>query len=111
MAATAFASAGKPLDGRFLTESLMNLGTVPVAPFAMPGTDEVPDSIAPLITRHRAVLLQNHGALTVGADVMSAYYLMESLEHFARISLDAALLGGGIPIPEESAAKLEGSTK
>jgi len=101
-AATAFAAAGLPLDGHFLYESALNLGEVPVTPFAMPGTDEVPDSIAPAIREGCAVLLQNHGALTVGGDVLAAYYLMETLEHTAIISLNVRLLGGGADIPPAS---------
>jgi L-fuculose-phosphate aldolase len=100
-AATAFAAAGLPLAGHFLYESALNLGEVPVMPFAMPGTDAVPDSIAPVIKEGNAVLLQNHGALTVGEDVLAAYYLMETLEHTAIISLDVHILGGGIDIPPD----------
>ena len=105
-AATAFAAAGLALDGRFLTEALMNFGAAPLAPFAMPGTDEVSASIAPLIPENDAVLLKNHGALTLGGDAAKAYYRMEALEHFALISLNVRALGGGADIPAERAAEL-----
>ena len=45
------------------------------------------------IKAHDGMLLANHGALTVGADLFSAYYKMETIEHFAKISLVARLLG------------------
>ncbi len=52
------------------------------------------------------MLLQNHGALTVGADVLTAYYRMETLELFAKISLTAHLLGGEREISRENIERL-----
>ncbi|MCM3693567.1 class II aldolase/adducin family protein [Neobacillus niacini] len=83
--ATSFAIAGIPLDKPVLPEAIVLLGNVPVAPYALPGTQEVPDSIAPYCKTHNAVLLANHGALTWGRDLMEAYFRMESLEHYATI--------------------------
>lgn len=83
--ATSFAIAGISLDKPVLSEAIVLLGTVPVAPYALPGTHEVPDSIAPYCKTHNAVLLANHGALTWGRNLMEAYFRMESLEHYATI--------------------------
>ncbi|MFT5872047.1 MAG: L-fuculose-phosphate aldolase [Clostridium sp.] len=83
--ATSFAIAGIQLDKAILPEAVVLLGTVPVAPYATPGTQAVPDSIAPYCKSHNAVLLANHGALTWGASPMEAYHRMESLEHYALI--------------------------
>lgn len=81
--ATSFAIAGISLDKPVSPEAVVLLGTVPVAPYATPGTQEVPDSIAPYCKDYNAVLLANHGALTWGRDLIEAYYRMESLEHYA----------------------------
>ncbi|MDD4504591.1 MAG: class II aldolase/adducin family protein, partial [Clostridiaceae bacterium] len=83
--ATSFAIAGIQLDRAILPEAVVNLGSVPIAPYATPGTQEVPDSIAPYCKSHNAVLLANHGALTWGRDVFEAYFRMESLEYYANI--------------------------
>ncbi|MDR7078588.1 L-fuculose-phosphate aldolase [Neobacillus niacini] len=83
--ATSFAIAGISLDKPVLPEAIVLLGNVPVAPYALPGTQEVPDSIAPYCKTHNAVLLANHGALTWGRDLMEAHFRMESLEHYATI--------------------------
>lgn len=83
--ATSFAIAGIPLDRPILTEAILNLGAVPVAPYATPGTAEVPESIAPFCRTHNAVLLANHGAVTWGRDLLQAYYRMESVEYYATI--------------------------
>lgn len=81
---TAFAIANIPLEEPFLAEAITNLGKVPVAPYATPGTQQVPDSITPYCKDHNAVLLQNHGALTWGSSALEAYYRLESLEFYAR---------------------------
>ena len=71
-AATSFAIAGLPLDRPILPEAIVQLGTVPVAPYAEPGTQAVPDSIAPFCRDYGGVLLANHGALTWGHDLTQA---------------------------------------
>ncbi len=95
--ATCMAAAEKSLNGVFLTETLMGLGEVPCAPFAMPGTEEVPESIAPYCKDYNAVLLAHHGVLTWGKDLMQAYMRMESVEFFAQATLLEKLIPGGYP--------------
>ncbi len=85
--ATSFAIAGIALDRPILPEGVVQLGVVPVAPYATPGTQEVPDSIAPYCTTHNGVLLANHGALTWGMSPMQAYMRMESLEYYALVTM------------------------
>ena len=92
LAATSFAIARIPLDKAVLTEAVMSLGVVPVAEYATPGTQEVPDSIAPFCRDYNAVLLANHGALTWGRDVMEAYYRLETLECYAAIMMNLGYL-------------------
>jgi len=85
MMATSYAIAGIDLVNPILTEQLLTLGNVYVARYATPGTEEVPDSIAPYCLDYNAVLLANHGTLTWGDSLMQAYYRLESLEHYATI--------------------------
>ncbi|MBP1039534.1 class II aldolase/adducin family protein [Vagococcus sp. BWB3-3] len=85
--ATSYAIAGIPLNQALCPEAVVTLGNVPVAPYATPGTQQVPDSIAPYCIDYNAVLLANHGALTWGKDLIEAYYRMESLEHFAMMTM------------------------
>ena len=98
VAATAFACARVPLDCNFLAEARMNLGQVPVTPYAPNGTEALCRAVAPYLTGHNALLLANHGALTLGGSLEEAYYRMETLEHTARICLNLPLLGGGVPL-------------
>lgn len=83
--ATSFSIAGIGLDSAILTEAVMGLGSIPVARYATPGTQEVPDSIAPFVNTHNGVLLANHGALTWGSDLYQAFYRLESIEYYAMI--------------------------
>lgn len=106
--ATGFAVANVPLDNYDMIETVVSLGSIPVTPYGTPSTYEVPESIAPYIQEHDAVLLQNHGALTLGKNVIDAYYKMETLELFAKINLNAHLLGGAKEISKPNIEKLIG---
>jgi L-fuculose-phosphate aldolase len=103
---TGFAVAGVPIETSILPEAIMSLGEVPIAPYGTPSTSEVPDSIIPFIRNNNAILLANHGALTLGADLITAYHMMETLEHTARILCLAIGLGNVNKIPEEQINKL-----
>ena len=92
--ATGFAVAGIPLDRAVLAEVVTTLGSVPIAEYATPSTTELPEAVRKYVKAHDGMLLANHGALTLGADVFAAYYKMETIEHFAKISLVARMLGG-----------------
>jgi L-fuculose-phosphate aldolase len=106
--ATGFAVAGIPLDRPVLAEVLTTLGSVPIAEYATPSTKELPEAVRKYIKAHDGMLLANHGALTVGGDLFSAYYKMETIEHFARISLVARLLGRENLIAREEVTRLQG---
>lgn len=83
--ATSFAIAGISLDKAILPEAVVQLGSVPIAHYATPGTQEVPDSIAPFVKTHNGVLLANHGALSWGKDIFEAFYRLESIEYYATV--------------------------
>jgi len=105
--ATGFAVAGIPLDRAVLAEVLTTLGSIPLAEYATPSTAELPDAVRKYIKAHDGMLLANHGALTVGGDLFSAYYKMETIEHFAKISLVARMLGGENLISREEVMRLQ----
>lgn len=107
--ATAFALAQIPLDTYSLIENAIVIGSVPITPFGTPSTNEVPNAIAPFLSEHDVLLLENHGALTMGSDVITAYYRMETLELVAKTSFHARMLLGGqaeAEIPREKLDKL-----
>ena len=105
--ATGFAVAGIPLDRAVLAEVLTTLGSIPIAEYATPSTKALPEAVRKYIKAHDGMLLANHGALTVGADVYGAYYKMETIEHFAKISLVARMLGGENLLSREEVMRLQ----
>jgi len=105
--ATGFAVAGIPLDRAVLAEVIATLGSIPIAEYATPSTQELPDAVRKYIKAHDGMLLANHGALTVGADLFGAYYKMETVEHFAKISLVARMLGRENLIAREEVLRLQ----
>jgi L-fuculose-phosphate aldolase len=106
--ATGFAVAGIPLDRAVLAEVVTTLGSVPIAEYATPSTKELPEAVRKYVRAHDGMLLANHGALTLGADLFSAYYKMETIEHFAHISLVARLLGGERLLSRQEVDRLQG---
>lgn len=104
--ATAFAVAGIPLDRPVLPEIVISLGAIPIAKYATPSTEELAVNVRPYVKKHDAVLLENHGALTVGHDLYNALYKMEKIEHFAQVILYARLLGGERELPPGEVEKL-----
>jgi L-fuculose-phosphate aldolase len=105
--ATGFAVAGIPLDRAVLAEVLTTLGSIPIAEYATPSTKELPEAVRKYIKAHDGMLLANHGALTVGGDLFSAYYKMETIEHFATISLVARMLGRENLLSREEVTRLQ----
>ena len=91
--ATGFAVAGESFVAPILPEVILQMGAVPLVPYATPGTDALADRFEPYLDGHDAFLMANHGATTVGATLESAHQRMESLEHAARILLVARSLG------------------
>lgn len=103
---TGFATAGRPLNQALLPEVIIGLGCVPLADYGLPGTEALTDGMLPYIPKYEAILMANHGAVCYGADVFSAYFKMETVEHYARIALVAELLGGATVLPREEVNKL-----
>ena len=106
--ATGFAVAGIPLDRAVLAEVVTTLGSVPIAEYATPSTKELPEAVRKYVKAHDGMLLANHGALTLGSDLFAAYYKMETIEHFAKISLVARLLGGERLLSRQEVDRLQG---
>ena len=103
---TAFAVAGIALDKALLPEVILTLGSIPLVPYVTPTTEGLACAVRPLACDHDALLLSNHGALTMGHDLQSAYFKMETLEHFAWVSLLARMLGREQVLSREDLTRL-----
>ncbi len=105
--ATAFAAAGLPLEGCLLPEIVATLGSVPLAAYGTPGTEEVPASVRDLVAGHDALLLANHGVVTLGADLAGVFGKLESVERLAQVTLLARLAGGEQRLSRPAVAALQ----
>lgn len=92
--ATSFAIAGIPLDKLIMPEAIIFLGAVPIAQYGTPSTMEIPESLEPYLQDYDAILLANHGALSFGCDLNTAFFRMESTEFYAKLLFYARMLGG-----------------
>lgn len=104
--ATGFAVAGRALDKALLPEVIIQLGAVPLAAYGLPGTSALSEGMRRFIPHYDALLLENHGCTSYGRDVSEAFFRMEMVEHFARITLVAEMLGGARPLAREEVEKL-----
>lgn len=104
--ATGFAVAGQAFQPFVLPELILQCGHVPLVPYGTPGTRELGDQVERFITGHDALLLANHGAVTVGPTLDAAWIRMESLEHAARIICTARTLGQVNELTPDALARL-----
>jgi len=104
--ATGFAAAGRALDQALLPEVIIGLGKIPLVRYATPGTAELSDALEPFVPHYDALLLANHGAVTCGPDLLTAFFRMETIEHFAKILLASELAGDPVLLSTREVAKL-----
>lgn len=96
--AVAFSLAGVSLAECVIPEIIVTMGTIPTAPYATPSTYALPESLQAFLSRGDAVIMERHGVVTVGSDLIDAYKKMEMVEHTAKITHAARQLGVVRPI-------------
>lgn len=106
MYATAFAIAGIPLTQPIMPEAVIALGEVPIAEYGTPSTEEIPDAVSKYLQSYDAVLLANHGALSLSDSLLNAYHKMESVEFYAQLLFLARQLGGPKELTKEQVERL-----
>ena len=104
--ATGFAAAGMALDKPLVSEVVIGLGSIPLARYGTPGTPELAEALEPFVPEYDAILMANHGVVTYGDSLYGAYMKMETVEHFAQISLVTHILGRQEPLGNEELEKL-----
>jgi L-fuculose-phosphate aldolase len=102
----AFTIAGVSMARCVLPEVVLTLGTVPTVEYATTGTKSLADGIRPYVRHHDAILMDRHGAVCLGKDLLTAFCNLETMEHTALITKTARDLGGIRELPPEEAAKL-----
>lgn len=107
--AVAMTIAGIDLQQPFIPEIIVTIGGIPTAPFGTPGTDELPESIRAIIKCSDTVVMQNHGSVTIGINLLDAFKKLDMLEHTAKILWLAHCVGKVNPLPPEAVRKLLGT--
>ncbi|RLE89196.1 MAG: class II aldolase/adducin family protein [Thermoprotei archaeon] len=90
---TGLAIAGIELEP-ITVEAVITLRKVPIVPYAYPGTDELAELVAKHIEGARALVLQNHGVIGVGYNLVEAETIVETLEEVALTQFVAMLASG-----------------
>jgi L-fuculose-phosphate aldolase len=91
--ATAFGIAREPIPQCVLPEVEIFLGDVPIAKYALPGSQEFADTILPFVHKTNVIILANHGTVSFGETVEKAYWWTEILDSYCRILMLARGLG------------------
>ena len=104
--ATALTVSGLDFPSDILPEVMLTLKDVPVSRYATPSSHDDADAIRPLIRDHNAILLRQHGSLTVGRNLEEALIHLERVEHVAEVFWRAKLLGKVKRIPPSELGKL-----
>ncbi len=109
--AVGFSLAGVSMAECVLPEVVYTIGGIPTSTYATPATKEGGESIRELIRKCDALVMDRHGAITVGVDVYDALFKMEKIEHAADTLLVAHLLGKIRTLDSEQIIKLQGIRK
>jgi L-fuculose-phosphate aldolase len=101
------ALAGVTLAQCVLSETCLVLGAILTAPYSTPTTEEVPRVLRPYVRQANAIVLDRHGALTLGRSLDEAYNRLEAMEHASKITHAARSIGPITPLPPVEVDKLE----
>ena len=91
---TTFASCHKNLDEAVMSENIVYFDDIPVAEYAMPSSMQLVENTVKYLVDRDVVMMANHGVVAVGKDLKSAFFKLETAEYYAKVCLNAKLLGG-----------------
>lgn len=107
--AVAMTIAGIDLQTPIIPEIIVTIGGIPTAPYGTPGTPELPESIRKIVKCSDTLVMQNHGSVTLGTNLLDAYKKLDMLEHTAKILWLAHCVGKVNALPPEAVQKLLGT--
>ena len=105
--ASAFAAMDAEIDTRLTAETWHVLGVPVRAPYALMGTKELAQIVGQAARQGNAVIMENHGVLTMGETLFRAFDRMELLEAAARMTWIAATMGCSRPLTEARIREIE----
>jgi L-fuculose-phosphate aldolase len=108
MHASVFACARQPIPAAIEESVVFIGGDIPCCDFRDTGSDDLAREAAKLLVDRSAVLLANHGMVSIGADPYSALRVAALTEKVAQIVLGARAIGGEQAVPEYQQKNLHG---
>ncbi|KRQ88113.1 L-fuculose phosphate aldolase [Caloramator mitchellensis] len=81
-------------------------GEVPCAKYAFPGTMDLAENVLEVLENKNAVLLANHGAISMGRSIKEAFNVCQILEKSAQIYIFATQIGMPKPLAIEEVEKM-----
>jgi L-fuculose-phosphate aldolase len=99
--ATSFAIAGKDIKTNLAGEARAILGKPVVASYALMGSQDLANTVAEVSLNGNVILMENHGILTLGENLLQAYDRMEVLDAAAKMTFITSFMGGGKELTEE----------
>ena len=106
-ALVAFSIAHKVPDTKIVPQAHNICGEIGFAPYGTPGSDDLGKKIANEFrnTQYKAVIMENHGVVLGGMDLMDAYQRFETLEFCCRTIVNASRLGEVNYLSDEQVAR------
>lgn len=105
--ASAFTAIRYPIDTTLTAEAAAILGTPVMVPYALMGSAGLASIVAENITRSEILLLENHGVLTTGKDLLQAFDKIEVLENAARMTVIAEITRKKSPLTRNRVIEIE----
>ena len=105
--ATSFTAMDREINTTLTAESVAILGKPVFVPYALMGTRELAEIVAANITKSDILLLENHGILSIGKNLLQAFDKIEVLENAARMTVITEIMGSKKALSDERADQLE----
>ena len=104
---SSFAVCHIPLSKPIISENVFYFGEIPLAQYALPGSQKLVENTIDFFKEHSAVLMANHGIIIGANNLKNAYYMMETAEAYAQIYLNSIVLGGGKDLSPEDIEEIK----
>ena len=107
--ASAFAASKRPIETKYLAESLVILGEIAYAPYAQMGSNELAEVVGNAAEKSNCIVMQNHGIIALGDNLLQAFDRLEVMENAAKITLicQGTLAGDSIELSSEQVQELK----
>lgn len=103
---TAYAASGIALDEKVSPEIIYCFNEIPLAEYAIPGSEELVKNTSIFFDNYDIVLMKNHGVITGSKNIKQAYLNIELAEEYAKTMIFTKILGGAKILPSVEVEKI-----